>query len=120
MESALHGFVNLIKGDYYAYVEKIKYNLSRIDIFITCVTLHSIYPICSFACHFTHNTGKMSNNHAHLKKWKILVVDQPKNVTMKRRTEFEKKKKKKKKNRSLRDSNSRPSAWQPKMLTVTP
>ena len=27
-------------------------------IFITFVTLHSMYPICSFACHFTHNTGK--------------------------------------------------------------
>ena len=39
----------------------------------------------------------MCNNHAHLKKWNILVVDQPKNVTMERRTEFEKKKKKKKK-----------------------
>ena len=43
---------------------------------------------------------------------------------MKRRTEFGKKKKKKTKkkktNRSLRDSNSRPSALQPKMLTITP
>ena len=34
----------------------------------------------------------MCNNHAHLKKWKKVVVDQPKNVTMKRRSEFEKKK----------------------------
>ena len=77
MESSLHRLVNLMKGDYYAYVEKIKYNMSRIDIFITFVTLHSIYPICSFACYFTHNTGKICNNRAHLKKWKILVVDKP-------------------------------------------
>ena len=55
-----------------------KLNMSRRDILITFVTLHSIYTICSFACHFTHNTGKMCNNHAHLKKWKILLVDQPK------------------------------------------
>ena len=68
MESSLHRLVNLMKGNYYAYVEKIKYNMSRIDIFITFVTLHSIYPICSFACHFTHNTGKMCNDHTHLKK----------------------------------------------------
>ena len=39
MESSLHRLVNLMKGDYYAYVEKIKYNMSRIDIFITFVTL---------------------------------------------------------------------------------
>ena len=79
MESSLHRLVNLMKGDYYAYVEKIKYKyLSRMDIFITFVILHSIYSICSFACHFTHNTGKMCNNHAHLKKWKRLVIDQPK------------------------------------------
>ena len=45
MESSLHRLVNLMKGDYYAYVEKIKYNMSRTDIFITFVTLHSIYPI---------------------------------------------------------------------------
>ena len=51
MESSVHGHVNLLKGDYYAHVEKIKYNISRIDIFIIVVTLHSIYPICSFACH---------------------------------------------------------------------
>ena len=93
MASPLHRLVILMKCDYYAYVEKIKYNMSMIDIFITFVTLHSIYPICSFVCHFTHNTGKMCNNHAHLKKWKILVVGQPKNVTMKRRTEFEEEKK---------------------------
>ena len=68
MESSLQRLVNLMKGDYYAYVEKIKYYMSRIDIFITLLTLHSIYPICSFACHFTLNTGKMCNNHAHLKK----------------------------------------------------
>ena len=54
MGSSLRRLVNLMKGDYYAYVEKIKYNMSRIDIFITFVTLHSVYPICtcSFACHF--------------------------------------------------------------------
>ena len=68
MESSLHRLVNLMKGDFYACVEKIKYNLNRIDIFIIFVTLHSIYPICSDACHFTHNTGKMCNNHADLKK----------------------------------------------------
>ena len=45
--SSLHRLVNLMKGDYYAYVEKIKYNMSRIDILITFVTLHSIIPICS-------------------------------------------------------------------------
>ena len=66
MESLLHRLVNLMKGDYHAYVEKI--NIRRIDIFITFVPWHSIYPICSFACHFTHNTGNMCNNHAHLKK----------------------------------------------------
>ena len=64
----MHTLVNLMKGDYYACGKKIKYNMSRIDSFITFVTLHSIYPICSFACHFTYNTGKMCNNHAHLKK----------------------------------------------------
>ena len=68
MESLLQRFVNLMKGGYYAYVKKIKYNMSRVDIFITFVTLHFIYPICGFACHFIHNTGKMCNNHAHLKK----------------------------------------------------
>ena len=70
MESSLHRLVNLMKGDYYAYVEKLKYmyNMSGMDIFIPFVTLHSIYPICSFACHFTHNTCKMCNNHAHLEK----------------------------------------------------
>ena len=57
MESLLHKVVNLMKGD--AYVEKIRYNINRIDIFITFVTLRSIYPICSYACHFTHNTGKI-------------------------------------------------------------
>ena len=93
MESSLHRLGNLMKVNYYAYVEKIKYNMSRIDIFITFVTLHSLYPICSFACHFTHNTGKMCN-YAHLKKGKILVADQSKNITVNRRTEFEKKKKK--------------------------
>ena len=66
MESSFHRLVNLTKGDYYAYVEKIKYNMGRIDMFITFVTLHSIYPICSFACLFKHNTGKMCNNNAHL------------------------------------------------------
>ena len=44
MESSLHRLVNLMEGDYYAYVEKIKYNMSRIDIFITFVTLHSNVP----------------------------------------------------------------------------
>ena len=39
MESSLH---ILMKGDYYAYVEKIKSNISRIYIFITFVTLHSV------------------------------------------------------------------------------
>ena len=68
MDPSLHMLFNLIKGDYYAYVEKIKYNMNRIDLFITFVTLHSIYPVCSFACHFTQNTGKMCTNHAHLKK----------------------------------------------------
>ena len=68
MESSFLRLVNLMKGDYYAYVEKIKCNMSRIDIFITFVSLHSIYPICSFVCHFTHNTDRMCNNHAHLKK----------------------------------------------------
>ena len=68
--NSFHRLVNLMKADYYAYdnVEKIKYDMSRIDIFITFVTLHSIYLICSFSCHFTHNTGKMCNNHFHLKK----------------------------------------------------
>ena len=42
MESSLHGLDNLMKGDYYAYVEKIEYNLSKIDIFIT------------FALHISH------------------------------------------------------------------
>ena len=28
MESSLHRLVNLMKGDYYAYAEKIKYNMS--------------------------------------------------------------------------------------------
>ena len=42
MESSLHKLVNLMKGDYYAYVVKIKYNMSRIDVFIPFVTLHSI------------------------------------------------------------------------------
>ena len=41
-ESSLHRLDNLMKSDYYAYVEKIKHNMSRIDIFITFVTLHSI------------------------------------------------------------------------------
>ena len=41
MESSLHMLVNLMKGDYYAYVEKIKCDMSRIDIFITFVTLDS-------------------------------------------------------------------------------
>ena len=68
MESSWYKLVNLMKGDFYACVEKIKYNMNRIDNFITFVTLHSIYLICSYACHFTHNTGKMCNNHAHLKK----------------------------------------------------
>ena len=68
MESSLQRLVNLMKGDYYAYVEKIVYDMNRIDIFITFVTLRSIYPICSFACHFTHNAGKMCNNNAHLKE----------------------------------------------------
>ena len=67
MESSLHRLDNRLKGDYYAYVEKFRYNMSRIGIFITVVTLHSIYLICSFACHFTHNAGKMCNNDAHLK-----------------------------------------------------
>ena len=35
MESSLHRLVNLMKGAYYAYAEKIKYNMSKIDIFIT-------------------------------------------------------------------------------------
>ena len=35
MEISLHRLVNLMKGDYYTYAEKIKYNMSRIDIFIT-------------------------------------------------------------------------------------
>ena len=43
-----------MKGDYYAYVEKIKSNMSMMDIFITFVTLHSIYPICNFALHISH------------------------------------------------------------------
>ena len=33
----MHRLVNLMKGDYYVYVEKIKYNMSRIDIFITLI-----------------------------------------------------------------------------------
>ena len=45
MKSSLHRLVNLVEGDYYAYVEKIKYNMSRTDIIITFVTLPSIYPI---------------------------------------------------------------------------
>ena len=97
MESSLHWLVNLIRGDYYAYVEKIKYNMRRIDIFITFVTLHSIYPIYSFACHFTHNTGKMCKNHAQLKKWKIFV-DQPKKCPHEETYWIWKEKKKKKKN----------------------
>ena len=51
MESSLHRLVNLMKDDYYAYVEKIKYNMSRTDIFISFVTLHSIYPILHVALH---------------------------------------------------------------------
>ena len=49
MESSLHRRANLMKGDYYAYVEKIKYNMSRPDIFyhictpnIPFVALHAI------------------------------------------------------------------------------
>ena len=48
MESSLHRLVNLMKVEYYAYVEKIKYNMSRIDIFITFVNLHSIYHNITF------------------------------------------------------------------------
>ena len=45
MGSSLHRLVTPMKGDYYAYVEKIKSNMSMMDIFITFVT---------FALHISH------------------------------------------------------------------
>ena len=58
MEFSLHRLVNLIKGDYYTYVEKIKYNMKRIDIFICTpyipfVALHAILHIIQVKCAIT-------------------------------------------------------------------